>query len=162
MAITKLELQRQHFFPRLFPNESMTTRRLSATAHRFAAFLWDGIGANQDEDRSAWDAVQWQNYLTDPRCEFYAVFCDDEPAGCCEIVRQPTLMRTSTTVRIKAFGLFPEYAGEGLGSALLTRMVEKALATGAHIITIRTSADISSSNLQMFRRQGFRVLSDPS
>lgn len=160
MAVTKLELQRHQFFPRLFANESMTTKRLSATAHRFAAFLWQSVGANDDEDRSGWDAVQWQNYLTDPRCEFYVVYCDDEPAGCCEIVRQPKLMRASSSVRIKALGLFPEYAGEGLGSALLTRMVEKALATGAHSVTVRTSADLSKETLQMFRAQGFRVLSD--
>jgi len=160
MAVTRLELKRHQFFPRLFANESMTTKRLSATAHRFAAFLWQGVGANQDEDRSGWSAVQWQNYLTDPRCEFYAVFCDDEPAGCCEIVSQPKLMRASSTVRIKALGLFPEYAGEGLGSALLTRMVEKALATGAHSVTVRTSTELSKDALQMFRSQGFRVLSD--
>ena len=105
-------------------------------------------------------AEYWQNYLTDPRCEFYVVYCDEEPAGCCEIVRQPKLMRASSSVRIKALGLFPEYAGEGLGSALLTRMVEKALATGAHSVTVRTSAELSKETLQMFRAQGFRVLSD--
>ncbi len=160
MAITRLELKRQHFFPKLFANESMTIKRLSATAHRFAAFLWESVGADQVENRSGWSSVQWQNYLTDPRCEFYAVFCDDEPAGFCEILNQPKLMRSAGTARIKALGLFPEYKGDGLGAAFLTRMIEKALATGAHSVTVRTSADLSKETLQMFRSQGFRVLAD--
>ena len=133
MAVTStLELYRGDFFPRLFANESLIISRLSATSFRFARFLWDNIDANADEDRSGWNGAQWQHYLTDPRCEFFAVYCDDEPAGCCEIVRKPKLMRArGGSVRIKAFGLFPEFSGEGLGSSLLTRMIEKSFATGS-------------------------------
>ena len=160
MSVTsKLELNRGDFFPRLFANESLTISRLSATSFRFARFLWDSIDANADEDRSGWNGAQWQHYLTDPRCEFFAVYCDDEPAGCCEIVREPKLMRaTGGSVRIKAFGLFPEFSGEGLGSSLLTRMIEKSFATGADRVTLRTSQELPPEMTTMFRNQGFRIL----
>ncbi len=162
MAVTsKLELNRGDFFPRLFANESLIISRLSATSYRFARFLWDNIDANTDEDRAGWNGAQWQHYLTDPRCEFYAVYCFEEPAGCCEIVREPKLMRsTGGSVRIKAFGLFPEFSGEGLGSSLLTRMMEKSFATGADRVTLRTGKELALEVTAMFRNQGFRML-DP-
>ena len=160
MAVTsKLDLNRGDFFPRLFANESLIISRLSATSFRFARFLWENIDANADEDRSGWSGAQWQHYLTDPRCEFFAVYCDDEPAGCCEIVREPKLMRaTGGSVRIKAFGLFPEFSGEGLGSSLLTRMIEKSFATGADRVTLRTGQELPLEMATMFRNQGFRIL----
>ena len=156
-VISKLELNRGEFFPQLFANESLIISRLSATSFRFARFLWDNINANADEDRSGWSGTQWQHYLTDPRCEFFAVHCDDEPAGCCEIVRQPKLIRAmGGSARIKAFGFFPEFSGEGLGSALLTRMIEKSFASGADMVTLRTSQELSPQMAMMFRNQGFR------
>ena len=160
MAVTsKLELNRGDFSPRLFANESLSIARLSATSYRFARFLWENINGNADEDRSGWQGPQWQHYLTDPRCEFYAVYCDDEPAGCCEIVREAKLMRaTGGSVRIKAFGLFPEFAGEGLGSSLLTRIIEKSFATGADRVVLRTTQLLPPEMTTVFRNQGFRIL----
>jgi RimJ/RimL family protein N-acetyltransferase len=160
MAVTsKLELNRGDFFPRLFANESLIISRLSATSFRFARFLWENIDANADEDRSGWSSAQWQHYLTDPRCEFFAVYCDDEPAGCCEIVRETKLMRAKGgSVRIKAFGLFPEFSGEGLGSSLLTRMIEKSFATGADRVILRTGQELRPEIRTMFRNQGFQIL----
>ncbi|MBT4618076.1 MAG: hypothetical protein HOB98_16665, partial [Gammaproteobacteria bacterium] len=133
MAVTsKLELNRGEFSPWLFANESLTISLLSATSYRFARFLWDNINTTADEDRSGWTGGQWQHYLTDPRCEFFAVYCDDEPAGCCEIVRESNLIRaTGKSARIKTFGLFSEFSGDGLEAALLTRMIEKSFSTGA-------------------------------
>jgi len=160
MAVTsKLELNRGDFSPRLFANELLTISRLSATSYRFARFLWENINAYADKDRSGWRDVQWQHYLTDPLCEFYAVYCHDEPAGCCEIVRESKLMRVAGgSVRINAFGLFPEFSGEGFGSSLLTRMIEKSFATGADRVTLRTGQELLSEVTTMFRNQGFRIL----
>ena len=158
-VISKLELNRGEFFPQLFANESLTIFRLSATSFRFARFLWDNINANANEDRLGWSGTQWQHYLTDPRCEFFAVYCDDEPAGCCEIVRLPKNIRAmGWSVRIKAFGLFPEFSEEGLECSLLTRMIEKSFATGAEKVTFRTVQELPPGITAMFRNQGFRIL----
>ena len=160
MAVTsKLELTRGEFSPWLFANESLSISLLSATSYRFARFLWDNINATADEDRSGWNGAQWQHYLTDPRCEFFAVYCDDEPAGCCEIVREANLMRaTGGSAGIKAFGLFSEFSGEGLESSLLTRMIEKSFATGADRVTLRAGPELPSEMTKMFRNQGVRIL----
>ena len=160
MVVTsKLELNHGEFSPWLFANESLTISLLSATSYRFARFLWDNINATADEDRSGWSGAQWQHYLTDPRCEFFAVYCDDEPAGCCEIVRESNLMRaTGGSAKIKAFGLFSEFGGEGLESSLLTRMIEKSFATGADRVTLRTGPELPSEMTKMVRNQGFRIL----
>lgn len=160
MAVTsKLELNRGEFSPWLFANESLSISLLSATSYRFARFLWDNINATAEEDRSGWSGAQWQHYLTDPRCEFFAVYCDGDPAGCCEIVRGSNLVRaTGGSARIKAFGLFPEFSGEGLESSLLTRMIEKSFAAGAERVTLRTGSELPSEMTQVFRNQGFRIL----
>lgn len=151
-----LELTQSQFYPMLFAHESVTMTRVSATAFRFAGFLWSAVGDAATEDRSAWAGTQWQNYLSDPRCEFYAIYCDGEPAGCCELVRGPRLMRARGGVtRIKAFGLMPEYRGEGIGAAVLTRLVEKAFATGATRVSFRTKGEMSPTMLEVFSRQGF-------
>ena len=79
-VISKLELNRGEFFPQLFANESLTIFRLSATSFRFARFLWDNINANANEDRLGWSGTQWQHYLTDPRCEFFACLLYTSPS----------------------------------------------------------------------------------
>ena len=63
------------------------------------------------------------------------------------------------TVHVEAFGLLPEFIGEGLGPALLTRVVEKAFATGASRIVISSSTMDSVTLQRLFRSQGFTVLS---
>ena len=154
----KLELKRADFFPWLFANDELAVTRLSATSYRFAQFLWDNIGQTVD-DRGGWTAADWQNHLANPEREFYAVYCDGEPAGCCELRQEPRLMRArATAMRINAFGLLPEFSGEGLGAALLTRMIEKSFASGATRVTISSSDQIPESMLALCRRQGFQVL----
>jgi hypothetical protein len=140
---------------RLFTNESLTISCVSATSYRFSRFLWDKINANANEDRSGWRGARWQHYLTDPRCEFFEVYCDDEPAGCSETVREPKLMRvTGGSARIKAFGLFSEFSGEGLESSRLTRVIEKSFATGADRVRLRTGQELPPDMTRMFRNQG--------
>jgi ribosomal protein S18 acetylase RimI-like enzyme len=156
MTNSSLVLLKNNFFPDLFPNESLSITQLGASSFRFAQFLWNCVEGGAEEDRSSWDAVQWQHYLTDPRCEFYAVYSDHEPAGYCEIIREPRLMRAKGgAVRIKAFGLLPEFAGEGLGSKVLTRMVEKAFATGATSINLKSQSEFPAAMLAICRKQGF-------
>jgi hypothetical protein len=65
---------------------------------------------------------------------------------------------TGGSTRIKAFGLFSEFSREGLGSLLLTRMIEKSFATGAEKVTFRTVQELPPGITAMFRNQGFRIL----
>ena len=151
------------FFPKLWASESMSVQRVTAISCRFAAFLWANVSGDNSEDRSEWDNTHWQMHLSDPGLEFYAVFCDGEPAGFAEIVRGARLMSTKGgAARIEAFGLIPEFMGEGLGSSLLTRMVEKCFATGASKVTLRSDEQLPTAVLEICRRQGFRVLSSDS
>ena len=156
-SLNRFEITREHFFPDLFAVSSLEIRQLGASAHRFAQFLWREIDGEAEETRAGWSNQQWQNYLADPRCEFYAVFCDGEPAGASELVREPTLMRDSGgKVRIKVFGLFPEYAGEGLGAAVLTRMVEKGFAAGGGVVQFQSKREIEGGILALLKRLHFK------
>lgn len=156
---SRLQLHRADFFPDLFANESLTLSRLGATSFRFARFLWETTPTGTAEDRSNWDGKQWQHYLTDPRCAFFVIYCDGEPAGCAELIVEPRLMLTKGgNVRLKAFGLIPEFSGEGLGSSVLTRVIEKAFATGATTVTMRAGDEVTEAALEIFLRQGFQTI----
>ena len=158
-----LELKRREFFPQLFAADAISLQRLGPTSWRFAAFLWqnlyskDGV-SGADEDRYSWSAQSWQNRLSKPGVEFHVLYQDGEPAGCFELEKLPQLMKTGPgTVRVHAFGLLPEFTGEGLGSRLLTRMVEKGFAMGAGTISVKAPGPLSDSFVAICRAQGFRV-----
>jgi ribosomal protein S18 acetylase RimI-like enzyme len=160
VAVTKMELRQDEFFPKLWANESLSVQRLTATSCRFAAFLWGDIDTGNGEDRAEWDNAHWQFHLSSPGSEFYAVYCDGEPAGFAEIKRSARLMNSKGgAARIEAFGLLPEFSGEGLGSSLLTRVVEKCFATGAASVTLKSEIGLPLELIEICRRQGFRVLS---
>lgn len=160
MAIVMgMELEKENFFPNLFANESLRIKRLGAASFRFARFLTANVEDDIDPDRSAWKDAKWQQYLSDPHCEFYAVFCDDEPAGCAEIFREPRLMRSrGGSIRIRCFGFLPEFQHEGMGAALLTRLLEKCFSTGAARVTVRSASELPPEMISLCRYHGFTVL----
>lgn len=159
MVVTRMELVKQEFFPDLFANEALEMQRLSATSWRFAAFLWRNIGDGADGDRSTWDGRAWQNHLSTPGLEFHVVYCDGEPAGCCEVLRARRLQKSlGGSARLTGFGLLPEYIGDGLAPAMLTRMAEKAFATGADRLVVSSDKPLSPTMKYICRNQGFRIL----
>lgn len=155
---TRMELSKNDFFPNLFGNEHLSIVRVSATSWRFARFLWQNVDDGA-EDRSGWEARAWQQHLSVPGVEFYAVYSDEEPAGCFELMRAPRLIRESGgAARVLGFGLLPEFSGEGLGAALLTRVAEKAFATGANKLTFSSDRELSKAMRLICRSHGFRIL----
>jgi hypothetical protein len=156
MANAVLELHKDNFFPRLFANDRIEVRRVTSTSGRFAAFLWQGIGGPAAHARENWSLADWQAHLANPMAEFYAVYCDGEPAGCFEVARARRLMQArGGTARVTALGLLPEFAEDELGPSLLTRVVEKVLATGADTVSIQPDQFSEGSVLNLFRSQGF-------
>ncbi len=153
-----MELNRQDFFPRLWGSPTHAIDRLSPTSHRFAAFLWSNIGDGAPDDRSDWEGAIWQSHLGNPAHHFYAVYNDNEPVGCFEIIREPQLMLSKGgSVRISGFGLLPEFTGESLGPTLLTRVVEKSFALGAAKIYFRTEEGLAPAMKFACESQGFKT-----
>jgi len=156
MAEAVLELHKDNFFPQLFANDRIEVRRVTSTSCRFAAFLWQGIGGPAADARKNWSLGDWQAHLANPMADFYAVYCDSEPAGCFEVARARRLMQArGGTARVTALGLLPEFAEDELGPSLLTRVVEKVLATGADTVSIQPDQFNDGAVLNLFRSQGF-------
>lgn len=161
---TALELKRKDFFPQLFAAEAISLQRLGPSSWRFAAFLWQNLYSREgvsgaDEDRYGWSAVEWQNHLSRPGIEFQVLYQEGEPAGCFELEKARQLMKSGPgVIRVHAFGLLPEFTGEGLGSRLLTRMVEKGFAMGGGTISVKSTDALPDSFLTICRAQGFSVL----
>ncbi len=151
-----MELSRANFFPRLWANENLSMQRLGASASRFAAFLWENIGDGAPDDRGAWTLANWAKHISQPQCQFYALFLDGEPIGCVELQLQPRLMDASKgPVRLTALGIFEEYTGESIGPLVLTRAVEKAFASGATKVVLESGDQLPEPFSTICRHQGF-------
>lgn len=160
-ATTELALNRNDFFPALFAIESCSLQQLGATSCRFASFLWRNIDKSVAESRADWSLTDWQSRLSQPGVAFYAAYEEMEPAGCFELESAPRLMKSGPAqVSVRAFGLLPEFTGEGLGSWLMTRMAEKGFAMGAGRITLHSDAPLADNFLFLCRQQGFRLQED--
>lgn len=157
MSAIRMELNRQDFFPRLWANAQLGIERLGPASHRFAGFLWSNIGTGAPDDRSTWTHAEWQTHLSNPAHHFHAVFNDNEPIGCFEIIREPVLMARGGNVRITGFGLLPEFMGESFGPTLLTRVVEKAFALGAARIYFESEETLNPAMRLACENQGFKV-----
>ncbi|MEQ9822990.1 MAG: GNAT family N-acetyltransferase [Puniceicoccaceae bacterium] len=107
-------------------------------------------------------AHHWVDRLVIPLCELDAllnrdeveiwVFLHDEqPCGYVELVRG------SDQVEILYFGLFPEFAGRGLGTSFLRRAVELAWSSEPQWVELNTCDLDSDRALEVYQRVGFEV-----
>ncbi len=80
-------------------------------------------------------------------------YVDGTPAGYAELEAQP-----GGDVEIKYFGLLPAFIGLGLGGALLTDIIRRALALdGARRVWLHTCDLDHPGALANYQRRGFRI-----
>ena len=82
--------------------------------------LYREVGDGMWVDRLLWKEEQWQQWVEREGLETYLVFYEGEEVGYVEFERQE-----GGSVEIVYFGLLPEMIGKGLGSAMLTMVVER-------------------------------------
>jgi GNAT superfamily N-acetyltransferase len=101
-------------------------------------------------DRLGWTAERWQAWAEE--VETWIVYDRGTPAGIAELRRRP-----DGAMDVEIFGLLEPFRGRGLGGALLTRVVERALELSDRV-TVNTCELDGPHALRNYEARGFRVV----
>jgi len=115
-------------------------------------FFYLEIGRDFDwVDRLGWSAERWQDWAE--HVETWLAVDRGTPAGYAELHRRP-----DGSVEIPFFGLLAPFVGRGLGGALLTRAVERAVQLGGGRVVLQTCELDGPHALANYQARGFRVV----
>ncbi len=119
------------------------------------AFFYAEVGRGLDwSDRLGWDPARWQAWAE--RVETWLVHDRGTPAGYAELDPAPP---GSSTVDLAYFGLLAPFRGRGLGGALLTTALRRALELGDRV-TVSTNERDGEHALANYRARGFVVVGE--
>lgn len=113
--------------------------------------FYEEVGRDFDwSDKSGWDAAQWQAWAE--RVELWIVLDQGTPGGFAE------LLPREDQVELITFGLLAPFRGRGLGGALLTRALERALElAGGRKVTVSTCELDGEHALPNYQARGFVI-----
>jgi ribosomal protein S18 acetylase RimI-like enzyme len=139
--------------PARTPAVEFEVRRAGVPVPELNRFLYTAVGGEWYwTDRLPWSYQQWLDYLSRPEVETWVGYVGGTPAGYFELETQP-----GGDVELAYFGLLPQFIGQGLGGALLTRAVERAWAAGARRVWVHTCTLDAPVALAAYKARGFRV-----
>jgi GNAT superfamily N-acetyltransferase len=101
-------------------------------------------------DRLGWSARRWQAWAE--HVETWLLVERGTPGGYAEL--RPD---AGGSVELSFFGLLEPFRGRGLGGALLTRAVERAVELGNGRVTVQTCELDGSHALANYRARGFAI-----
>jgi len=149
---TYLELlNRADLRPAPLPPGARVVRRDPCDVDQYRR-LYHAVGARWNwRDRLVWTDDQLAAHLSSPAVSVWELLVGGRSAGYFELKRDH-----GSSVEIAYFGLIPEFIGQGLGAALLTRAVEEAWSLGAGRVWLHTCTLDSPHALPNYRSRGFR------
>ncbi|MBC9955536.1 GNAT family N-acetyltransferase [Yimella sp. cx-51] len=107
------------------PPPPFTVVESRSVTPEYARFLYGLIGGPWTwTDRLSWSRDQWAADLAVPATTFLVAYADGVPHGYLQL--GASTVAESSEIEIKYFGLVEDAIGKGLGSALLTRGIERA------------------------------------
>jgi GNAT superfamily N-acetyltransferase len=125
-------------------------RRAEVPLGALNRFFYEEVGREFHwVDRVGWDAAAWQAWAE--RVETWLVHARGTPAGYAE------LLALDDRVDVAYLGVLGPFRGRGLGGALLTRAVERALELAARV-TVNTCELDGPHALRAYERRGFSVV----
>jgi GNAT superfamily N-acetyltransferase len=101
-------------------------------------------------DRLRWSDERLAAHLAKPNVFVWELSVGGELGGYFELELQD-----SETVEIVYFGLTPEFIGQGLGGALLTKAADEAFAIGGKRVWLNTCTLDSPNALANYKARGF-------
>jgi GNAT superfamily N-acetyltransferase len=131
---------------------SADVRRAEVPFGPLNAFFYGEVGRPFAwTDRQGWPAERWQDWAE--RVETWLVHDRGTPAGYAELDHRPA----DGLVEVAYFGLLAPFRGRGLGGALLTAAVRRALEL-APLVTVSTNERDGEHALANYRARGFVVV----
>ncbi len=133
-----------------FPDVDATVRRLDRVPGSLYRYLYREVGRPWHWlDRWDWSDARVAEHLASGGVEIWLLTVAGTPAGYFE------LHRTAREVEIGYFGLLPEFIGQRLGPALLTRAVEEAWRSSPERVWLHTCSLDHPAAVANYRRVGF-------
>ena len=131
-------------------------RQATIPSPAFSRFLYASVGGQWKWfERLEWTRDRWLTYLDRPEQETWVGYWRETPAGYFELERQE-----KGSVEIVYFGLMPDFIGNGLGSLLLSRAVQRAWESGAKRVWVHTCTLDHPHALQNYLSRGFTLFKE--
>ena len=116
-------------------------------------FLYTAVGRNWYWiDRLPWNLQEWHAWTDRPELHTFVAYLRGTPAGYYNLEEQ-----ADGDVEIVYFGLMPDFAGQGLGGAMLTDALEHAWALGAKRIHVNTCSLDGPAALTNYQARGLKI-----
>jgi GNAT superfamily N-acetyltransferase len=128
-------------------------RRAEIPCPELSRFFYTAIGGDwRWVDSLGRDYAQWLAYVTRPGYEMWIAYVGGTPAAYFELDGEP-----GGDTELVFLGVLPQFAGRGLGGALLTRAVERAWVGQSRRVWLHTCSFDHPVALQNYLARGFRI-----
>lgn len=138
-----------------FSGEDTALGQAEIASPELNRFLYTAVGAHWYWlARLSWTYEQWMEWLDRPELETWLLYKRGTPAGYFELEQQQ-----GGKVELAYFGLLPQFVGQGLGSYLLTKAVERAWdMENTQKVWVHTCTLDHKNALTNYRNRGFVVV----
>ena len=142
--------------PRNEPSEKIRFLCVAPACAAFNWFLFHAIGEpHRWGGREEWDRTKWSELVNKESVETWVAYLKGTPVGYAELEH-----RDDGSVQILCFGLLPQFIGQGLGSVLLARTVERAWEMGANRVWLRTCNHDHPHARPNYEARGFQLVEE--
>lgn len=133
--------------------EQFVITKAALPSPEFQRFLYTAVGGDWYwMDRLPWTLEQWRAWVDRPELHTFVAYLHGTPAGYYNLEQQ-----ADGDVEIVYFGLLAQFAGQGLGGALLTDALERAWALGARRVHVNTCSLDGPAALTNYQARGFKI-----
>jgi GNAT superfamily N-acetyltransferase len=138
------------------PSVDFEFRRVELACPEFNWFLHQAVGVEfRWGGRQDWGRQEWTTYVDRPQLETWVAYVTGTPAGYSELEKQD-----DGSVRIECFGLRRPFFGEGLGGAVLTRVIERCWEMGANRVWLTTCSHDHPHARHNYQARGFKIIDE--
>ena len=133
--------------------EHFVVRKAGLPSPELQRFLYTAVGGDWYWiDRLPWTLEQWRAWTDRPELHTFVAYLRGTPAGYYNLEEQP-----DGDVEIVYFGLMTQFAGQGLGGALLTDALENAWDLGARRVHVNTCSLDGPAALTNYQARGLKL-----
>ena len=139
---------------RLVSDAELALRRVAPPQPSLSRRLYEQVGRGYNwNQRLVWSDEQWFEWVDRPEVQTWIGYQAQTPVGFAELEIQP-----EGNVEVRYFGLLPAFIGQGLGGALLTKVLQAAWSIeGTNRVWLHTCSIDHPAALPNYQARGLRI-----
>ena len=136
--------------PKTLQDPLFTVNKLGIPLPSLNQYFYTEVGRDWHwTDKLAWNREDWRRHAE--AVDTFVGYYNGTPAGYFE------LRLESSSAELAYFGLLPEFAGKGLGGALLSAAIDEAWTLTPERVWVQTCSLDHPAALANYRARGFKV-----